>query len=330
MHELEKKFSLWVHNHSSVLDRPLSIAVSGGLDSVVLLDLVYRQFQTRKWNFEKLCVFHVHHGGEARYRREAQDFVRKFCLTRQILFFTNSPEKELSLNSEAELRAYRLSWFRRWSAQIEKETGSFPFVFLAHHEQDLLETRLLRLIRGTGPQGLASMTEFHGRWVRPFLTLSRETLVDYAKVTCLKWIEDPTNQDTDWTRNWLRHRWLVDLETRLPGATARLGQSLNQISVNTKHSELQIGMAIISGGIDRTRYWELSLDSKRAALAHYLRSLNLKNYTFAHVLELVKRLDTPRKQFTFQMLKQQWMVSAKEIRAKPLQNASTDEFSQGV
>ena len=98
-------------------------------------------------------------------------------------------------------------------------------VALAHHEQDLAETVLIRLLRGTGSVGLAAMRPRRGKYVRPMLGVSREAIVAYARAMGLTWVEDPTNEERIALRNRIRHELTPLLEQIRPGAIRALARS---------------------------------------------------------------------------------------------------------
>ena len=129
------------------------------------------------------------------------------------------------LAGEAALRDFRHS--RLDSLRREKRA---QWTALAHHSEDLLETRLIRLIRGCGETGLAAMKPLDPPLLRPFLSVMREEIKDYALSYKLSWAEDPGNQDKRFLRNWLRNQWLPDLEKKRPGGVRRLAASLSHIA----------------------------------------------------------------------------------------------------
>jgi tRNA(Ile)-lysidine synthase len=276
--------------------RPLHVllAVSGGVDSMVMAEILWRWRRYLGWN---LSVAHVHHGSggsstQKAFRIQARTQVEEFCRERGLRLFTN-PVSEAELNSEQDMRDYRRLWLKAWLAE-----GKFDHVALAHHRDDLLETRLLRLIRGTGAQGLRGMTRRGpGRLLRPLLGLSREQVLDYARLRCLTWVEDPSNQDLEPLRNWLRREWLPALDRRQNGARHALARSLETLA--PVRLPLEFGTYV---GLRRTSLKKTSPANQREIVARYLRSLGMQGYGRTHVDELLKRLDTLQKNFEFEML----------------------------
>jgi tRNA(Ile)-lysidine synthase len=295
--------------------RPSSILVgcSGGADSMVLLEVLWRLRNSAGW---KLQVAHVHHGPgrEAPDRQRAWNLVSTFCRGKEIPFLSNStdghPAFSRQLKSEAALRELRWQHLFRW----QQETGC-DVIAVAHHYQDLLETRLMRLVRGTGAQGFRSMQVFSEPVVRPLLRLEKTEILDYAEAVTLKFIDDPSNQNTQPFRNWMR-QWLAVLEKRHPGGTRNLARSLGDLAEQLELMEKSsITEVMTEGGIDRRAYLASAPGRKKASLARYCFKLGLKNYTQGHIEELHKRLDDRQKHFTFELLQCVWRVSTERIEA---------------
>jgi tRNA(Ile)-lysidine synthase len=289
-----------------VQNAKLLIAVSGGLDSMVLLHALYRLTPVLKWHLE---VVHVHHGlstkAQTQFRARALKRVAQVSAQMGLKLHTNVPER-LKLKSEAELREYR----RAQVAAVLAKLGGGYLVSTAHHMDDLLETQLMRLIRGTGSHGLVAMVERDAQFFRPLLGVAREALENYAREMNLKWVEDPTNKKVQALRNWLRHKWLPDLEQRVPGGVRRMGLSLQQISGLAE----SLGERPASEDrLSRSAFLNMGLKEQQKSLVSFLRQKGVKNYTQNHVQEIIKRLDTQRKDFTFTLLKLDWRVSAEHI-----------------
>ncbi|MBK7947503.1 MAG: tRNA lysidine(34) synthetase TilS [Deltaproteobacteria bacterium] len=193
------------------------VAVSGGRDSCVLLELLRRSAQARGL---ELVVAHVHHGlrGEEADRDAVlvEDLARAAGLPFHLLRVdpeatrrTGPSRTRPSLEESA--RDLRRAALRR----LADETGS-SVVATAHHAGDQAETVLLRILRGTGPDGLAGITprSEDGRFVRPLLTVSPERVEAFASANRLVWREDASNDDPRFRRNRVRHVLLPGLATQ--------------------------------------------------------------------------------------------------------------------
>ncbi len=269
------------------------LAVSGGADSMVMAEILFRW---RRYLGVELALAHVHHGrGRAErqntYRDQAQALVSEWATRRNLEFFTNLPSREAGV-SEQDLREFRRSHLRGWL-----KAGAFSRVAFAHHRDDLLETRLLRLIRGSGRQGLKAMAVKRGRILRPLLHLSRAQIVEYATFQQVKWMDDPSNELTTSLRNWLRQDWIPQLERRSPGAAKSLSRSLTTLAQN-QFTET-IGPFV---GLRRAALEEFTPVLLEDVVARYLRTIGMKGYSQTHVQELLKRLSTRRQPVRFEML----------------------------
>lgn len=188
----------------------VAVAVSGGVDSVVLLDVLCA---TVGWHGARLSVVSVDHGVREGSARDLQ-FVEEICARRELPIHT----ARLSglPPSEAALREARYAVFA--SLDVDR-------VALAHHRDDLAETLLIRMLRGTGSTGLAAMRPRRDRYVRPMLDIGRDEILAYAHAHSLPWVHDPTNDERVAMRNRLRLEGIPLLEEIRPGAARALARS---------------------------------------------------------------------------------------------------------
>ncbi len=185
---------------------------SGGLDSSVLLHAA------AKLSDIHLRAIHIHHGlhpDADHWTQHCIDFCRN--LNVDLTVIKVDVDKTSGTGTEAAARHARYDAIARHIHEDE-------VLLTAHHMQDQAETVLLRLLRGSGSQGLAAMramTSAHGfRQFRPFLSVPKSMLQDYAESEKLKWIDDPSNEKIDFDRNYLRHEIMPLLEKRWPQASA--------------------------------------------------------------------------------------------------------------
>jgi tRNA(Ile)-lysidine synthase len=199
---------------------PLCVGYSGGLDSSVLLHALAASPAARE---RGLRAWHVHHGlhpdadaWAAHCAQVCAGYGLELTVSRV------SVARDGGDGPEAAARAAR-------HAAFAAGLGAGETLALAHHRDDQAETLLLRLLRGSGPDGLAAMREWRdcgrGRLWRPLLALPRAALEAYAREHALRWIDDPGNDEERYDRNFLRHRALPLLRERWPQASAALAQS---------------------------------------------------------------------------------------------------------
>ncbi|MBV1907889.1 MAG: tRNA lysidine(34) synthetase TilS [Kangiellaceae bacterium] len=204
---------------------PLFIAFSGGLDSAVLLHAASHLNSTKQLG--KVAVVHVDHGLQSS-SEDWLPFCRKIAQQYSHEFYSTSLQlADKGKTSEKDARDGRYSFFE--SLLIDGKV-----IAMAHHQDDQTETLLFRLIRGTGLHGLRGMPESralgNGWLLRPLLSFKREQLEDYASRHHLDWIEDPTNQQHKYSRNYLRNKVVPVIEKRWPS----FSQSFQQLTVHAK------------------------------------------------------------------------------------------------
>lgn len=199
------------------LARPtLLVAYSGGLDSTVLLHALHQLQSEIPFH---LSAMHVHHG----LSDHADDWAAlcdKTCADLGVPFqhYQVAIDAHSGLGTEATARAARYKAFN---------TASVDFICLAHHQDDQAETLLLQLARGAGVKGLAGMGQVDSarRLIRPFLHCSRADLLLYAKQHGLQWVDDESNADTAYDRNFIRHTLMPVFNQRYTSITKTLARS---------------------------------------------------------------------------------------------------------
>ena len=204
----------------------LVVGLSGGVDSVVLLDSLQRC--AGRLGFE-LSALHVNHQLSPNAARWAS-FCQRLCRARGIPFHAVKVEVRRG-GGEAAARAARYAAFARHECDV---------IALAHHRDDQVETFLLQLLRGAGVKGLAAMPllkskveKSEGRApaiVRPLLDATRAQILEYAKARKLKWIEDESNADVGYARNYLRHEVLPVIGRRFPAYLSTIARSVGHVA----------------------------------------------------------------------------------------------------
>lgn len=207
-------------------------AVSGGLDSTVLARALAA---TAARGGFSLCLGHVHHGLRGAEADGDQTAVRELAGRLGVSFGAErvDPHRLREATSSRDRptlqEAARTARYRALEA-LAQRLGATR-IATAHHADDQVETVLLRLLRGSGPDGLGGIPEASpdGRRVRPLLRLTRAELAAYAREQGLRWREDASNARTEYARNRLRRRWLPglarDFNPRLLRAVADLAEA---------------------------------------------------------------------------------------------------------
>lgn len=266
------------------------VACSGGRDSVALTHILARL--SKRLSFD-LAIAHVHHGKSSnprisRFREKASRFVAQLADDLEVQFFRYEVTSNRELKSEEDLREARLEFLEK--ARAEKKFSKIAF---AHHADDLFETRLIRMIRGTGPEGLRAMSEWTETNIRPLLKISREAVAAYASNQDLKWVEDPTNAETDAFRNWIRNKWLPSLEKRQPRGAINLQRSLESlVEVLPRSADISSSATanLKANSITRDEFAQLGKLERRAWLASRLRQEGARDFSARQIEEIEKRI----------------------------------------
>lgn len=197
------------------------VAYSGGLDSVVLLhSLIEIKKYHPNWSLRAL---HIHHGLNPRadaWQLHCEQVCQALDIPIQTLKIQCVVSPGESLEAVAREQRY---------AALFGHLNDDEVLLTAHHADDQAETLLLQLLRGAGVAGLAAMPR--SRWeagrllIRPFLDYSRASLEAYAQEQQLTWVEDDSNANTAFDRNYLRHEVMPKLRARWPAAVANLQRS---------------------------------------------------------------------------------------------------------
>ncbi|MFJ4458167.1 tRNA lysidine(34) synthetase TilS [Pseudomonas sp. NPDC089392] len=199
------------------------IAFSGGLDSTVLLHLLadYARHHTAP----ALRAIHIHHGLQPAadaWPAHCQAICDNLGIELQVIHVQVSPGASL----EQAARDARYAAFKQ-------TLGPGDILFTGQHRDDQAETLLFRLLRGAGLRGLAAMPGQRvlgqGSLVRPLLACSRQQLQDYGAAHGLAWIEDPSNADTQFARNYLRGEVFPQLQQRWPQASQNLARAAGHL-----------------------------------------------------------------------------------------------------
>ena len=221
---------LKTHHLVSDQDSPTLLAVSGGLDSMVMMHLFYRAglpFAVAHCNFQLRGV--ESDGDEHFVEKVALGFDVPFFVSR---FETKTYAAEQGISTQMAARNLRYEWF----AQLADE-HNFSSIATAHHLNDSVETVLLNLARGTGMPGLSGINSKTGRLIRPLLFASRNEILEYSRIHEITWREDSSNDMDDYARNFVRHHIIPRLEDLNPSFLhtasrnmARIGEAEDNLS----------------------------------------------------------------------------------------------------
>lgn len=201
-------------------------AVSGGADSMCLLTLLVRLSQRLDFSLAAAHYNHCLRGAEA---DRDEEFVRSWCAERGIPCYCGRGDvakraAALGRGVEETARAMRYEFLEETAARMGAER-----IATAHNAEDQAETLLLHLVRGSGLQGLTGMAPRRGRLIRPLLETSREEIEAYNEANAIPHVEDGTNADVKYSRNYLRHQVLPLLKRLNPNVVAAMGRAAESL-----------------------------------------------------------------------------------------------------
>jgi tRNA(Ile)-lysidine synthase len=196
-------------NFSFLKGKKLLLATSGGLDSMVMVDLFHKS------NFE-IAMAHCNFQLRGVESFGDQKFVQEHSKTNKIELFltqfdTEAFASDYKLSTQVSARELRYNWFYELL-----ESNNFDYILTAHHADDNLETFLIHLSRGTGLEGLTGIPTHNDKIIRPLLLFSRQEIQDYANQNAIKWREDSSNASDKYLRNKIRHHLVPVLKELNP------------------------------------------------------------------------------------------------------------------
>ena len=263
----------------------LLLAFSGGLDSRVLLDLLVKLKPVLEF---ELHAMHVHHGLSPN-----ADKWSYFCIeTCHDLGVPITVERvEVPRNNHLGIEATA-----RKARYTVLNAAEADFILLAHHQDDQAETLLLQMLRGAGIKGLSAMAEHdvERRYVRPLLNVSRAALFSFARQHNLQWVEDESNTDVAYDRNYLRHQILPVMEARFPAARKTLARTTSHLAeayhLLDELAELDAKQCIQGEQLDLSTLASLSEPRARNLLRWWLSFHELAMPSSKRLQEMLRQL----------------------------------------
>ena len=223
-----KQFQLYINRYNLLaeVDR-LILALSGGIDSMVLADLLLKlkvQFVVAHCNFH---LRSAESDGDEKFVREFAEKHGVQCFVKHFETVEYAEEKGISIEMAA--RDLRYAWFEELRQQL-----NYDKIAVAHHADDQAETFFINLLRGAGLRGLKGMQPKNGCIIRPLLWVSREQIHQYAIENQILWHEDHTNAESVYLRNKIRNRLLPVFDELQPEARQGLYKSLEHLSAENE------------------------------------------------------------------------------------------------
>ena len=273
-------------NFPSISASKLIIAVSGGVDSIVLFHLCLKL---------KLNFFVAHCNFKLREKESDLDekFVRDLAIKHNIKFYTKSfNTKKLSNNDNKSIqmvaRELRYSWFEELSKEL-----NVKHILTAHHLDDSLETFLINLSRGSGIDGLLGIPEVNDTVYRPLLIFKKDEILSYAKENKITWREDSSNKKREYLRNQIRLEVIPKLKEINQNLLDNFSKSIDRLqqSKSIIKDKMDDFIKNVSFTRDEKIYFEINKIKKVSNIDAYLYEL-LKKYNFTQWDDIRDLLDS--------------------------------------
>ncbi len=279
------------------------LGISGGADSICLA----RYFLEKKDEFSlKLYAVHVNHMLRGKEAERDQRFVEAFCEEHGIVLETicrdiqkESRENKCSLEEAG--RNARYDCFETYARKY-----GCTKIAIAHHQKDAAETIVFRMLRGTGIRGMAGILPVNGRIIRPFLDMKKEEITEILREMGQEYMEDATNTCENYSRNFIRHRILPEMEQLNPQAAGHIRSLGEQVQDMLEFLEPQMEAlykekvvhAVCVGSeagifLSRKDFLGLSRFEKKEILRRMLfeESGHRKDISSVHVEQLLSLMD---------------------------------------
>ena len=213
------------------LPHKILLAVSGGVDSVVLLAILYQYFIEKRYDTRQyLAIAHCNFRLRGQESDEDENFVESLSEKYQLPFFckkfdTLAFATANQLSTQVAARQLRYTWFKEIL-----QTHHFHYVATAHHLNDSLETVLYNLAKGTGIAGVRGILPQQNELIRPLLSFTKEEILEYATENQLVWREDSSNATDKYSRNLIRHQAIPILKQINPNLEHTFSDTLLRLS----------------------------------------------------------------------------------------------------
>ena len=212
------------------------VAISGGVDSIVLADLC----KNADLNFTLAhCNFQLRKEESERDEQFVRSFAAELATPLEVIRFdTKQFAQDNKMSIQEAARTLRYQWFDE--LQIN---GGFDYILLAHHADDNIETALMNFFRGTGLKGLTGIpggSNDHKHLLRPLLNTRKKEILQHAENEGLKWVEDSSNNSVKYTRNYFRHELIPSIQKVFPQVEENLIANIDRFTKINKLYQLMV------------------------------------------------------------------------------------------
>jgi tRNA(Ile)-lysidine synthase len=307
VHQVEQSYL----SHKFSKNLKFMVGVSGGVDSIALVHALH--LLSKSYPMEISCIYINH-----QIHPDAKQwggFVKRFSNKLDIEFIseTVSLDQDLNLGIEGAARKKRYEAFYKHQKN---------FLVLAHHEDDQLETLFLQLARGSGVKGLSCMAELDVKrkiW-RPLLSTSKEDITHYQKINNLRFVEDESNKNNKFDRNFIRNKVIPQLKKRFPSFARTASRSVRHIANEYENQKISV-----------EKKFNLALAANQTLKVSILKKLS--NHDLTNVIRFwlnEHEIMMPNKKVTDQILNQVLKINSQSRLKIQLNGASIRAFNDSL
>lgn len=272
-------------NLSFLKGKQLLLAVSGGIDSVVLTHLM------KKLKYD-ISLAHCNFGLRGKESNKDEQFVIALgeqlnVPTHTIQFDTENHAAKNKISTQMAARELRYNWFQELCLQHKLD-----YILTAHHKEDVLETVLLNLTRGTGLDGLTGIPEMNGNIIRPLLHFTRNDIIVFASRNKITWREDQSNSTIKYVRNKIRHKIVPVLKELNPNLLESFDETLSHLNGSKRMVEDRVLQVFKKIAVVRRNeiYFNIKKLKKLSTPKNYLYEM-LHPYGFTAYSDIARLLD---------------------------------------
>lgn len=274
------------------------VAVSGGIDSVSLLDVLFKLKE--KLLIKKLSVAHFNHKLRNEESKRDEVFVKNLAESYKLDFFTEESNiKELSKSSKLSVqesaRNYRLDFLERIAVKSNSN-----YIATGHNSDDLAETSLMWLFRGTSLDGIKGIPVRRGKFIRPLLLTSRKDIKEYVSNNKLLYVEDSSNSKNDYTRNYIRNSLFPIIEENIyKNAKENISKFANSIKddvdylekITARYEKKYVKDVLFGKIIDLNSFSKIHISIQKRLIKNMIRYISnneTKNISSTHINDIIK------------------------------------------
>ena len=311
------KYLNFFNHHKINLKSNFLIGVSGGLDSMALLDL---SFKTGL----KISVAHVNYQLRGSENNREIKIIEEYCQERKINLFIKTTEINKNKNLQNEARIIRYQFFN----ELINQEG-LDYIITAHHQNDNHETFLFNAFRGNGINSLKGIQKINTIILRPGLEFSKKELEEYAQLNTINFNIDSSNLTSKYDRNFIRNKLLKLISTQFPNYEKGLSNTIKYLNEDYILLNYLVKEKLEKYISEEKNYVKIQYDYTIPSYfwTHYLRKYGFKNHQISKWIESPSQVGKYIESANFQLLNDRnyWLLRPKKMEKKDLKEYYLNE-----